>query len=92
MPALGQRGRNVEKSQALKEGRWRKCGPGDYCQYCGAIENLEADHIWPRSMGGPFELWNMQVLCAPCNRRKGNRTEFGDLPADLQRKIINYMG
>ena len=64
--------------QALKEG-------GGGCALCGAAKNeqpLDLDHILPRSRGGKHELANLQVLCAKCNRTKGNKddTDFrGDL-------------
>lgn len=34
---------------------------------------LELDHIWPRSLGGPDEQSNFQVLCTSCNCSKGAR-------------------
>lgn len=43
------------------------------CQDCGAAEGLEIDHIVPVTKGGSNELSNLQLLCGPCNRRKGNR-------------------
>ena len=50
----------------------------DYtCQYCGTQpgkEHLTMDHILPRSRGGKTEWENMATACAPCNRKKGNRT------------------
>lgn len=50
----------------------------DYtCQYCGiqpGKEHLTMDHILPRSRGGKTEWENMATACAPCNRKKGNRT------------------
>lgn len=35
---------------------------------------LEIDHVYPRSLGGPDEEANYQVLCTTCNSRKGART------------------
>lgn len=32
---------------------------------------LELDHIHPYSLGGKFEVSNLQTLCNSCNARKG---------------------
>jgi len=44
------------------------------CQYCGTSSHLTVDHVIPRSRGGGSEWENIVTSCAPCNRRKGNRT------------------
>ena len=44
------------------------------CQYCGARSNLTVDHVIPRSKGGLSSWENIVASCAPCNRRKGDRT------------------
>ncbi len=36
---------------------------------------LEVDHIVPRSHGGGDHLENLQLLCAHCNRVKGDRPQ-----------------
>lgn len=36
------------------------------------IDDMQADHITPWSKGGPTSPENCQMLCADCNRRKGN--------------------
>lgn len=43
------------------------------CQECGSQERLEFDHIVPWSRGGADTARNLQLLCEPCNRRKGSR-------------------
>ena len=44
---------------------------------------LEVDHIWARkevnTQGGSDELYNLALLHATCNRRKGNRMTLGQL-------------
>jgi len=46
------------------------------CTHCGehfALESMEADHIDPWSQGGRTTAENCQMLCTPCNRRKGGK-------------------
>ena len=45
------------------------------CMYCGkksTIHYLEMDHKTPHSKNGSDSLTNIQMLCSPCNKRKGN--------------------
>jgi site-specific DNA-methyltransferase (adenine-specific) len=49
---------------------------GGDCAGCGehfAPRHLEVDHIIARGKGGTDHLDNLQLLCASCNRIKGNR-------------------
>ena len=51
---------------------------GGRCALCGKTNRevpLDVDHIIPRSRGGKNEYENLQVLCAKCNRTKGNKDE-----------------
>lgn len=32
---------------------------------------LELDHVYPKSLGGPFAFDNLQALCSTCNASKG---------------------
>jgi len=40
------------------------------CCKCGALQNLEADHIIPIHHGGQSTFENGQTLCHGCHRRK----------------------
>lgn len=57
-------GRKV-REQVLSAGR---------CAKCSSTEQLVIDHKTPIVRGGSCEIENLQVLCAPCNRKKGRKT------------------
>lgn len=44
------------------------------CALCGQ-PSTEVDHIWPRFYGGDDGQLNLQGLCVPCNRAKGNSVD-----------------
>jgi 5-methylcytosine-specific restriction endonuclease McrA len=47
------------------------------CQFCGAkkpMNELNYDHVVPRSSGGRTTWENIVTSCYPCNSRKRNRT------------------
>lgn len=41
------------------------------CVTCGSPNDLEYDHVLPVAKGGATSVDNLQLLCRPCNRRKG---------------------
>jgi 5-methylcytosine-specific restriction endonuclease McrA len=45
---------------------------GGRCVECGTNFNLQYDHILPVAHGGATTLENLQLLCAECNRSKGD--------------------
>ena len=53
----------------LKQLVWLR--DGGRCRGCGNTVELQYDHIIPVSMGGATSAENLQILCGPCNRRKG---------------------
>lgn len=53
--------------RVLRRGEFR-------CAICPATERLTIDHIVPVAHGGSNDETNLQVLCSPCNSRKGART------------------
>jgi 5-methylcytosine-specific restriction endonuclease McrA len=44
---------------------------GGRCRQCGSAADLQFDHIIPVALGGGSTADNLQILCGPCNRRKG---------------------
>jgi HNH endonuclease len=44
---------------------------GGRCVECGARFDLQYDHVIPVALGGATTVANLQLLCAPCNQRKG---------------------
>jgi 5-methylcytosine-specific restriction endonuclease McrA len=47
------------------------------CQYCGktpGVRDLNIDHVFPRSRGGPDTWENLVTACRACNVLKANRT------------------
>lgn len=40
------------------------------CAVCGAITNLETDHVVPLHRGGSDDWTNLQSLCHDCHARK----------------------
>ncbi|MCY4625250.1 MAG: HNH endonuclease signature motif containing protein [Chloroflexi bacterium] len=69
----------VRKRTSLKD--WHKplhALQGGKCMYCGHKLRLgdgHVDHKKPHSQGGQEKPSNMQLLCAPCNTRKGAQTD-----------------
>jgi hypothetical protein len=45
---------------------------GGSCVECGGNFDLQYDHVIPLALGGANTLGNLQLLCAPCNQRKGS--------------------
>ncbi len=61
-------------SKGMKERKYYE--QGGNCSHCGkhgTMSDMEADHVVPYSKGGKTEYSNLQILCRPCNRSKGNR-------------------
>lgn len=50
-----------------------------YGEENGKLILFTKDHILPRSKGGRNSMENYQVMCSPCNNKKGSRDEAQDL-------------
>lgn len=46
---------------------------GDHCRKCSAAGLYHVDHAVPLVVGGTNDLDNLQLLCPPCNLKKGTR-------------------
>lgn len=49
------------------------------CQICQEIfkeEELQVDHIFPHSLGGSNQVYNLMAICKECNQDKSNRLEY----------------
>lgn len=53
----------------LKQFVWKR--DGGRCRQCGHNVELQFDHVIPIAYGGATTAENLQILCGPCNRRKG---------------------
>ena len=63
---------SAELKRALGRGQDRRC------MYCGErklLKNLQIDHKYPVDRGGSNDRSNLQLLCRPCNLRKGVHTD-----------------
>ena len=51
---------------------------GGFCNGCEEHfkpRYFEVDHIIPKSKGGTDHISNLQLLCGPCNKFKGTKTQ-----------------
>ncbi len=46
------------------------------CVFCGSKENLQTDHLIPRSRGGGDSADNMVLSCPKCNDSRGDKGVF----------------
>jgi len=56
---------------------------GGRCRSCGSGVELQFDHVIPIALGGSSTADNLQVLCGPCNRRKGASLTTTRRPANV---------
>lgn len=57
---------------------------GGFCRSCGDTGHVQADHIWPRSQGGPSVVENGLMLCGEFSRN----TPGGCHPAKTEHRML----
>lgn len=57
-----------------------------YCGYRRIARSLDIDHVIPAVRGGSNDASNLQVICRPCNQRKGLQTD-GEFRARYSRLV-----
>lgn len=78
---IGQGDRKIRPTQRVSLDKYRSRlfkDQGGKCKYCGAPKrkaNFQIDHIDPVVMGGSNDYENLQLLCPPCNQRKGIQSD-----------------
>ena len=68
--------RRVAWPKGLKQELMRR--QDNTCVYCGyrrIARSLDIDHVIPAVRGGSNDVSNLQVICRPCNQRKGLQTD-----------------
>lgn len=70
---------------------------GGHCAYCGkeiTVKDMQVDHIYPKRLGGPDDLENLNPACRRCNHyKRGDTLEaFRRLMQGLHERIAkNYI-
>ncbi len=65
-----ERGRRERLPDEVRAAVWHR--DDGRCVRCGAEQELQFDHVIPFSRGGSNAVENIQILCGPCNRTKGD--------------------
>jgi 5-methylcytosine-specific restriction endonuclease McrA len=83
-----------QKQEVFEEDAWQgtKKLIGYRCKKCKRkfpLDILEVDHIKPVSKGGKDNPSNLQLLCPPCNKKKGITQKSDDIKkTNTQKKIV----
>ncbi len=64
-------------STSMKKKKYEdQMGICPHCKMRYEYGEMEGDHIIPFSKGGKTTWENLQMLCRPCNRKKGNKYSY----------------
>ncbi len=68
------------------------------CAYCGVSDDLQWEHIIPRSAGGPDTIDNLVLACPECNLSKGTKdliewyaTDWARVPRLVMGKYLKLL-
>ncbi len=63
-------------NKVLREVLWRQqnymCNGWERLPHAITFRQAVIDHYFPKAFGGSHHISNLQVLCRPCNKAKGN--------------------
>ena len=86
----------MKRELKLRERLWREAT--GHCIYCGhpvSLEEMEVDHIVPKSRGGGNGFGNKVCSCPCCNAQKGDATleDFlqNNMNKSQQEKYLNRL-
>lgn len=89
--------RRKSKGQAAYDPVWRKLSTqarraSPFCIDCGAVDDLTADHIIPKSVAPELvhAIENVAVRCRTCNTRKGSEIATADAREVLARLMAYH--
>ena len=68
--AIWRRGKRPGTRDAMFTIWQKRAWIDDACAHCGAADDLQLDHIFPRFAGGKPTRENAQTLCRQCNLKK----------------------
>jgi len=82
----------VQPSESIKQRLYKEQdGKCNACRQDFECRNLELDHIIPKSRGGGDYYENYQLLCANCNRIKGDRPmEYLRLKIETRERMMKH--